>query len=376
MAPAAVNVDGNMPDTAFSPAAWTRPEDCLHRSVSDRHVRDLSGRKRTFVDSASSNSPGPEGHQERRLPLVSVIMVCRDGLPWLSATLESLERQTFIDWELVFWDNGSRDGSAEMVRALTPRARVLGGAEPLTLGEARGRAAEESRGRYLALLDADDLWRSDKLERQVERMSRGDVGLCYADCHVIAADGRRLGLYSRRVRPAQGRVRAALLAENCIATCTAMVAREAWSAVGGPDARLDVAADYELWLRMASVSDVAYDPEPLASYRVRPATLTGNVDKAYAENRQIYHKLLARADDGAPGERALARRALAFLLWKWVLLEILRGKGPGATIRRAREAWRAAHGPAQALADLSSCAVRTLKGIGLRIAMHREHRRQ
>lgn len=300
-------------------------------------------------------------------------MVCRDGLPWLPAALESLERQTFGGWELVFWDNGSRDGSADLARGLGSRARVLGGPEPLTLGAARSRAAEESRGRYLALLDADDLWRPDKLERQAARMAGGDVGLCYADCHVIAADGRRLGLYSRRSRPASGRVRAALLAENFIPTCTAMVARDVWRSAGGPDPDLDVAADYELWLRVASFTLVAYDPEPLASYRVRPASLTGDFEKAYTENRRIYENLLARGGAVAAAEHTLARRALASLLWKWAARELLGQGGAGAAISRSREAWRASGGPGRALADFLSWAVRTARGLGLRLAMNREH---
>jgi glycosyltransferase involved in cell wall biosynthesis len=299
-------------------------------------------------------------------------MVCRDGLPYLPATLESLTSQTFDDWELVFWDNGSRDGSADLARALGTRARVLGGSEILTLGEARRRVVEESRGRYVALLDADDLWRADKLQRQVERMSRGDVGLCYSDCHVVASDGRRLGRYSHHSRPAAGRVRQALILENFIPTCTVMVARNVWRAVGGPDPRLNAAVDYELWLRVAAVSDIAHDPEPLASYRVHPGGLTSDFEDAYEENRGIYQDLLADNAGGVPGEHALARRALASLLWKWAGRELLAGSGPEAVARHCREAWSAAHGPGQALSDLVSCAVRNLRGFGLRIAMHRE----
>jgi teichuronic acid biosynthesis glycosyltransferase TuaG len=299
-------------------------------------------------------------------------MVCRDGLPYLAETLRSLHGQTFREWELVFWDNGSRDGSADLVRAMGCRARVLGGAEALTLGEARRRAFEASRGRWLALLDADDLWRADKLERQTASMAREDVGLCYADCDVIAADGRTLGRYSWRARPASGRIRSALLAENVIPTCTALVAREVCDDVGGPDPDLNVAADYDLWLRVAARAQVAYDPEPLAAYRVRKGSLTGNFREAYAENRRIYRRLMAPSADGARGERERVRRALASLLWKWAVRELLEPRSPGAAARRSREAWAVAAGPGQALADLASVAIHTFRGLGLRMAMRRE----
>lgn len=299
-------------------------------------------------------------------------MVCRNGLPWLPAALESLRAQTFEDWELVFWDNGSEDGSADLAAALGDRARVLGGEENLALGAARRRAAEESRGRYVALLDADDLWRHDKLERQVRRMERGDVGLCYADCHVVGTGGRSLGLYSRRSRPVEGHVRPSLLLDNFIPTCTAMVDRDVWREAGGPDTSLNAAADYELWLRVSARTEVAYDPEPLGSYRIRPASLVADFERTYEENRRIYQGLLARADEAAPGEQALVRRALACLLWKWAGRELLGGKGPGGALRRSREAWGTAEGSWRAFGDLLSCAVRTLHGLGLRILMNRE----
>ncbi len=301
-------------------------------------------------------------------------MVCRDGLPYLSEALLSLQAQTFPAWELVFWDNGSRDGSAEAARGLGPRLRVLGGPESISLGAARRRAVEESRGRYLAFLDTDDLWRPDKLERQVRRMERGDVGMCYADCEVITADGTVLGRYSRRCRPLEGDVRLPLLAENVIATCTVMLSRDVCLAAGGPDIRLNAAVDYDLWLRVAQVSRIAYDAEPLARYRVHRANLTGDYQASYAENRRIYEDLIARGPDGngASAERALARRALASLLWKWAGRELIGPHAPGTAALRSREAWTLAGGPGRALADLSSCAVRTLRGLGLRIAMNRE----
>ncbi len=318
------------------------------------------------------NPRSHDGADPAPSPRVSVIMVCRDGLPWLPAALECLADQTFRDWELVFWDNGSRDGSADLAARLGERVTVLGGEANLPLGAARRRAVEESRGRYIALLDADDLWRRDKLDRQVARMEREGAGLCYADCHVIGAGGRPLGLYSSRSRPARGHVREALILDNFIPSCTAMVDRDVWRTAGAPDPSLHAAADYELWLRVSAITSVAYDPEPLASYRVRPASLVADFEGTYGENERIYLDLLAGDAAGARSEDALVRRALACLLWKWAGRELLAGKGPRAALLHSREAWAAAGGMVPALTGLLSCAVRTLHGLGLRILMHLE----
>ncbi len=326
------------------------------------------------VDCAPSNEDIRTGVDSASTPVVSVVMVCRDGMPYLPGALESLAAQSYPDWELVFWDNGSRDGSADVARALDGRVRVLGGPRLLSLGDARRRAIEASRGRYLAFLDADDLWRADKLDRQVARMEGGSVGLCYADCDVITGDGTVLGRYSRHSRPRWGDVRRSLVAENFIPTCTAIVSRAACRAVGGPDPRLNGAADYDLWLRMARVTRVDYDPEPIASYRVHRSSLSGDYEGIYAENRQIYERLMRGVAGSVrgPDEGALARRALASLLWKWAGRELLGPASPGAAALRTKEAWALAGGVPRALADLSTCAVRSLRGLRLRIAMNRE----
>ncbi|MDA0311039.1 MAG: glycosyltransferase [Gemmatimonadetes bacterium] len=87
-----------------------------------------------------------------RTPTVSVIMVCYDGAALLSQTLAILTAQTLQDWELVFWDNGSTDGSADIARGLGARVRIFGGPERLTLGAARGEAVALARADLFAFL--------------------------------------------------------------------------------------------------------------------------------------------------------------------------------------------------------------------------------
>lgn len=169
-------------------------------------------------------------------------MVCYNGSALLPESLAGLKAQSFEDWELVFWNNGSHDGSADLARAFDTRTRVLGGSERLTLGAARGKALQAARGDLIAFLDHDDLWRADKLERQVEIMTGSEIGLCYSDCEVIDAEGTELGRYARRVKPHEGRVLHPLLVENFIPTVTVMISREAYEAAGPFDPTLNMPA--------------------------------------------------------------------------------------------------------------------------------------
>ena len=100
-------------------------------------------------------------------PAVSVIMNCLNSARDLRAALGSLMAQTFGDFEVIFWDNGSTDDSPAIAQSYGPKLRYFRGKTTVPLGAARNLALMRARGRYLAFLDCDDLWRPRKLETQV-----------------------------------------------------------------------------------------------------------------------------------------------------------------------------------------------------------------
>src|SRR5437016_12782778 len=100
-------------------------------------------------------------------PKVSVIVNCHNGAQYLREAVDSVYRQQFQDWEIVFWDNASTDGSETVVRVYDHRLRRFRGSEFLPLGAARNAALAVARGDFIAFLDADDVWLPDKLTRQL-----------------------------------------------------------------------------------------------------------------------------------------------------------------------------------------------------------------
>ena len=103
-------------------------------------------------------------------PLVSVITPVRDAADTLAETVASVRAQTRGDWEMLLIDDGSTDGSAALAAgfaAADPRTRALPLGPPLGTAAARNRGIAAARGRYIAFLDADDLWRPEKLARQI-----------------------------------------------------------------------------------------------------------------------------------------------------------------------------------------------------------------
>jgi glycosyl transferase family 2 len=313
-------------------------------------------------------------NETRDVPAVSVIMVCYNGWDLLPESLASLRAQTFQDWELVFWDNGSTDGSADLARASDVRTRVSGGPERLTLGAARGKAVAESRGELIAFLDHDDLWRPDKLQRQVDLIGAGDAGLCYSDCHVMGETGAALGRYARRIRPHAGSVRLPLLVENFIPTLTVMLSREAYEKAGPFDPSINMPADYEQWLRVTRDSGVAFDAEPLASYRLRRGGLTSDLDTAYGQVEALYERLAEQV--AGDEERRWLARGRAWHYWRWAGRGLLERGGFRSAVSRFSAGWRAAGGHVRASMELARFVTGLARGLTVRMAMSRERGRR
>ena len=166
-------------------------------------------------------------------PAVSVIMNCLNCAADLPAALASVRGQTFQDLEIVFWDNGSTDESGAIAQAYGPGLRYVRGERTVPLGAARNLALAEARGRYVAFLECDDLWRPTKLEKQVALFAahaRGGLGCTDTE---IVEGGRVLSRVFAQCAPGRGRVFGELMARQWISMSSAMVRREALDGLAG-----------------------------------------------------------------------------------------------------------------------------------------------
>lgn len=210
-----------------------------------------------------------------RSPAVSVLIPVRNCDPYLDEALASLAAQTFTDFEIIVVDNGSTDGTREKLRAWArrePRLRAFRLRRP-GLARSLNFAAAKARAPLLARLDGDDIAEPGRLAAQVEAMrARPKLGLLGTGAELIDSLGRPVGALDRPTSDAG--LRKFLRTGCAFVHSTVMMRRETFLAAGGYRRGLNVAEDYDLWLRMADHSEIANLPDRLVRYRVHVASAT------------------------------------------------------------------------------------------------------
>ncbi len=196
--------------------------------------------------------------------------------------VRSVLGQTYPDVYCLVIDNGSTDGTAEALAAMAdPRLRLLVHDRPMGGPGARniGIAAAEGSP-WVAFLDSDDVWAPTKIERQMAAIARHPVARWSATACVSVSQDMQVR-HAVRLRdiapgPAEGtlvsseEVRALLMEDNRVpaGNSTVLAAKEVLDAAGGFDADLATCDDWDLWLRIAALSPLAYIDAPLAAYRL------------------------------------------------------------------------------------------------------------
>lgn len=224
-------------------------------------------------------------------PVVSVVTSVYQGREHLRASLESVLAQELRDLELVVIDDGSRDGSAELLRELSardPRVRVLR-QENQGLTRSLVRGCAEARGEFIARHDADDRSEPARLARQVERL-RADPSLAFVSCfsRMLGPRGELLLEITRPAEAAEATGALFLGRAGPPGHGSVTFRADAYRRAGGYRPAFRFAQDADLWLRLAEQGRLAYVPEFLYAFGVAE-------DGTSAERRAQQRRLHALA---------------------------------------------------------------------------------
>ncbi|KAF3885341.1 MULTISPECIES: glycosyltransferase family 2 protein [Nostocales] len=248
---------------------------------------------------------------------ISVIIPVYAAEKYIAATLQSVLEQTYKNFEVIIVDDGSPDRSIEICRQFTDSRIKIIHQENRGLAGARNTGIRHAKGEYLALIDADDLWLPEKLEKHIEHLDKSpDVGVSFSLSAFINEVGQPLGTY--HLPKLSGITPPYLLCHDPVGNGSAGVyRREVFESIKFQDnihgfvedfyfeERFRMSQDMELLLRIALQTPWQIEgiPEALTLYRVIDGTLSCN----WFKKIEAWEKVIERVSSYAP--ELMAQRA-------------------------------------------------------------------
>ena len=199
-------------------------------------------------------------------PKISLILNSYNPSHYLQRAIESVLQQTYRDFELLIWDDGSSDDSLDIARSMAAqdeRVRVIA-APHQGRGKALKAAIAVTTGDYLGWIDRDDILLPNALEQTAAILDKHpQVGMVYSDYLDIDSQGTPLGLgYRCQIPYSRDR-----LLTDFITFHFRLMRREIYNQAGGIDPAFEYAEDYDLCLRISELTEIYHLPEPLYHYR-------------------------------------------------------------------------------------------------------------
>ncbi len=208
------------------------------------------------------------------IPRVSVLMTIYNAAPFLARSIDSLLAQEFLDWELIAVENGSTDGSAQLLGTYADR-RIRSFMLESNIGRtpALRYAASKARAPYIAVLDADDLAHPQRFTKQVHHLdTHSETVLLGTWADYI--DERDI-VFDEWTPPTDGHALMTLLGSgNPIVHSSSMYRAAVAEEVGGYPEDVPYSQDYGLWLKLVTRGSAAVLPERLCKFRVQAQSMT------------------------------------------------------------------------------------------------------
>lgn len=241
--------------------------------------------------------------------LVSIIMPTYNCAKFIGKTIESVIAQTYENWELIIVDDCSKDNTEEVVskykdnRIKYHRLKNNSGA-----AVARTEAMKKARGSYMAFLDSDDLWKKDKLEKQLEFMNKNNYNFTCTEYEQIDEEGNKLNKVIKvKKRADYNRI----LLDCPVGNSTVMYNVEKLGKFEVPNIRKR--NDDALWLQILKKEKYIYGmPDILMEYRIRSNSISCNKLSLVKYHWQLYRKI----------EHLSVFRSVFHICW-WGMIKVL-----------------------------------------------------
>lgn len=214
------------------------------------------------------------------MPKVSIVIPSYNRAEYIPATINSILKQSFSDFELIFIDDGSTDETQKIMEHFCRQDTRIKYFKQANSERAVARSFGMSLalGQYICLVDSDDIWYDTKLAKQISIMdSNPEIILCYAAVDRIDLNGNATKAASRQQKGESGGIFFKLLMRNFIPSVTPMFRKEILETVNKQISEFIPYEDWDFWLKISRLGSFHHIKEPLGAYRLHPGQSVQNV---------------------------------------------------------------------------------------------------
>lgn len=201
-------------------------------------------------------------------PLVSVIVNCHNGQKYLSNCIQSILNQTYKNFEIIFYDNLSKDNSFQIIsKYKDKRIKSFKTKKYFKLYKSRNFAIKKAKGKYITFCDTDDLWIKDKLKNQINLILKNkNIKIMYSNFYVLDEEKEKKYLQYKRKLPS-GFITQDLLNYYCIGILTTMIDRRIFNKYLF-NSTYDIIGDFDFFIKLSMRFKFYPIQKPLAIYRI------------------------------------------------------------------------------------------------------------
>tara|TARA_B100001057_G_scaffold473276_1_gene537570 strand:+ start:38351 stop:39157 length:807 start_codon:yes stop_codon:yes gene_type:complete len=201
-------------------------------------------------------------------PKVSIVMNCFNGEKFLNESLNSIFKQTYKNWELIFWDNLSTDSSKKILKKFNDeRVKYFCSSDFLNLYKARNSAIQKCTGKYILFLDTDDTWMSNKIEKQVNFLQNNlNYKIVYANYYVKNEVSNKITIRTNNLLP-YGFITKKLLSDYKLGILTVCLEKSLFKKFYFNN-NYNVIGDFDFFINISLTEKIGCIQEPLAYYRM------------------------------------------------------------------------------------------------------------
>ncbi len=206
--------------------------------------------------------------------LISIITPVYNSEKYIGETIKSVLSQTYHNWEMLIADDCSQDSTAEVIKQFNDqRIKYFKLEKNSGAAIARNQALEKAKGKYIAFLDADDMWKPEKLEKQLVFMAKNNIGFSFSGYEILRVDGNKVIKIPESLNYSQ------FLKNTIIGTLTVMINTD----IVGEVRLVNVKKDHDsmTWAKLLREGNIAYGlNESLAYYRKVEGSISNDKFKA------------------------------------------------------------------------------------------------